>query len=433
MAEQVINLGPSSGWSGDWRGAVVLNDVLTTVDGSYLRRITLPIRTTIVRVRLSRTASENPDTAGPDFDSKVEKNPAAFTFQEATAGTIVVPGPDAPGNTGQDSSEGYDYIVPGNIRRQIFQWESRLGGGDVMLTISDGVAPPVYSLAWENEPTITEESYATEELPQSIAMPRAVTAHVSGDVLPQAPTPLYELRGANALIRLVDNNIVLSPSLPGGEYDLTYRAYSPDTNPRELLHELTISIEQSPVITLDDKESRYGGLYFDPWMQELADEVAVQMAATIAGKRHDYDEAHISELPYYSYDVRAVAWTDTLGEAYARNSLKLASEINRLAGTEACWTLVCRSLESEGYVEYTYGGNPRQKVGTELFIVPPRGIAIDATLLGHLTHVGRSVVVPYWMELVAIHVVNRVVTVSGMYAVIHDPYAWAPLRLESGG
>ena len=181
-------------------------------------------------------------------------------------------------------------------------------------------------------------------------------------------------------------------------------------------------------LTLDDKEERYGGLYFDAWMQELCDEVAVTMAAQLASKRYDFDNCDVSELPWYAYDVRAVAWTDALGEAYSRNSLKLAQEVNRLAGTEACWTVVCRSLDSDGRVDYTYGGNPRQKVGSELFIVPPLHVAANATLLSHLGFVARTVVVPYWMELVAIHVVNRIVATQGWYAVQHNAHAFKVMR-----
>ena len=152
------------------------------------------------------------------------------------------------------------------------------------------------------------------------------------------------------------------------------------------------------------------------------------MAAQLASKRHDYDNCDVSELPWYAYEIRAVAWTDTLGEIYSRNSLKLAEEVNRLAGSEACWTLICRALESEGRVDYTYGGTPRQKVGSELFIVPPVHIAANVKLLSHLGLVGRTVVVPYWMNLVAIHVVNRIVASPGWYGIIHSPYAWKVMR-----
>lgn len=173
-------------------------------------------------------------------------------------------------------------------------------------------------------------------------------------------------------------------------------------------------------LQLESAERRYAGLYYDPWMQALADEVARLVAQHVPAAARDYDNCDASLLPFYAYDVRAIAWTDTLGEEYARNSLKFADELNRLAGTEQGWIVLCQSLGSEGYVEYSEEGNGdlRRTASVDLFIVPPVGIAADAVLLGHLARVARVQTVPYTLRISAIHVVNRVTVVIYHYAAI---------------
>lgn len=161
----------------------------------------------------------------------------------------------------------------------------------------------------------------------------------------------------------------------------------------------------------ETRRSRWSGLYFDEWMQALADEVAQQVADHIPASFRDYQNCHPDLLPFYAYDAHAVAWTDVLGEQYARDSLDFAEELDRLAGTEEGWYVLCQSLGARGTIGYTSSGagtaqSPVQK-SVELFISPPLAIATNQALLTHLARVARIQTMPYTLSITAVTVINR--------------------------
>lgn len=171
-----------------------------------------------------------------------------------------------------------------------------------------------------------------------------------------------------------------------------------------------------PELVLPPKESRYGGLHYDPFMQELADAFAVYAAAHIRAKRNDYQNADPSLLPFLAYEAHAINYTQELGVAFERSSLEYAKRLNELAGTPESWALLCRSLGSGSDLRYTRGGTPERNVGVELDIVPPSSIAANVNLLSHLSRVARVLCVPYTLEVVSINVVSRVLGDVHVYA-----------------
>lgn len=190
-------------------------------------------------------------------------------------------------------------------------------------------------------------------------------------------------------------------------------------------------------LPLSDPQRRYQGLYYDEWMQALADQLAVSVAAHVRAQRRDYDNMPIELAPYYAYELRALNYTRELGEAFERSSLAFARELNRLAGAEAGWFVLCRSLGSGADLRYARDptrpnylgvdgeGNAiagaTRITGVELDIIPPLNLAVNATLLAHLASVARVQTVPYTLELVSINVVNRLTIFEYDYVAIY-PY-----------
>ena len=185
-------------------------------------------------------------------------------------------------------------------------------------------------------------------------------------------------------------------------------------------------------LQLPDPQTRYQGLYYDPWMQALADRLAVDLAAHVRGQRRDYDNMPIELAPFYAYELRALNYTRELGEIFERSSLAFARELNRLAGSEEGWFVLCRSLGSGADLRYVQdntrpnylgvdaAGNAIagavRNTGVELDIIPPLNLAANATLLSHLASVARVQTVPYTLDLVAINVVNRFTVTEYHYA-----------------
>ena len=150
-------------------------------------------------------------------------------------------------------------------------------------------------------------------------------------------------------------------------------------------------------LQLLDPQRRYQGLYYDPWMQALADRLAVDLAAHVRGQRRDYDNMPIELAPFYAYELRALNYTRELGEIFERSSLAFARELNRLAGTEEGWFVLCRSLGAGADLRYVQdntrpnylgvdaAGNAIagavRNTGVELDIIPPLNLAANATLL----------------------------------------------------
>lgn len=176
-------------------------------------------------------------------------------------------------------------------------------------------------------------------------------------------------------------------------------------------------------LPLSDRNRRYQGLYYDEWMQSLADRLARSVAAHVRAARRDYDHMPIELAPFYAYELRALNYTRELGEVFERSSLAFAHELNRLAGTEEGWFVLCRSLGAGADLRYVqdstqpnYLGVDDQgnqiagavrNTGVELDIIPPLNLAANATLLSHLASVARVQTVPYTLDLVSINIINR--------------------------
>ena len=139
MAKQSVNIGSSINFS----GSILLDsDLIAGGATAYLRVFSYIASGTFTHftLRISTSTSSPPGFAGPEFTSAVEENPTAFTLVEATAGELVVPGPNAPGVLNQDPSEPYGWggAIEG-FAAQVNTWIGELGGGDITLTIDDGV------------------------------------------------------------------------------------------------------------------------------------------------------------------------------------------------------------------------------------------------------------------------------------------------------
>ena len=175
------------------------------------------------------------------------------------------------------------------------------------------------------------------------------------------------------------------------------------------------------------REFRYSGLAYDEWMQELADEVARQIASHVPASSLDFDNMAPELLPFYAYDRHAVAWTSELGDLYARDSLKLARRLNEMAGTSNAWVILCQSMGAEGFhktsdrtISNSDPDYPGQVVrSVVLTISPPLNIAADAILLNHLTTVAHQIIVPYFLELEKVEILNELEVTSHVFIAAH--------------
>ena len=182
-------------------------------------------------------------------------------------------------------------------------------------------------------------------------------------------------------------------------------------------------------LELPPQGERYAGLHYDQWMQDLADALAVEIAEHIRAKRHDFQHADRSLLPFYAYEINAVNYTQELGEVFERSSLEFAARLNELAGTPESWLLLCRSLGSGADLRYTTGMNPVRNTGVELDIIPPSSISANVGLLAHLARVARVLCVPYTLEVVSINILSRILTDVYVYAA-GRPYVYRLIRGE---
>ena len=149
-----------------WAGSVALNaDLIDGGGPAFLREIRQTLGG-LTEIRLSAEADGTPADAGPDFIASLETARSFMTLTEASAGTIVMQGPNRSGNTTRDSTEPYRWGPPTAEATALNTWLNALGSGAVTCTIG----PP------DNEAL----TYSTEgTLPDGLAVDTA-TREVSG-------------------------------------------------------------------------------------------------------------------------------------------------------------------------------------------------------------------------------------------------------------
>ncbi|MDE0392826.1 MAG: hypothetical protein OXI57_12245, partial [Rhodospirillales bacterium] len=132
MTRQVLEL---TGLGGEgWRGAELIDPALIAGSGTaYLRRVRRNGNS--LQVRLSATADDRPEDAGPEFSTALETSARAFTFTDG-ADTLVLKGPGHEDNTFADETEPY-FWTPGNTA-EFTAWFGSTRQ-DFTLTLDDGV------------------------------------------------------------------------------------------------------------------------------------------------------------------------------------------------------------------------------------------------------------------------------------------------------
>ena len=130
MATQVLEL---TGLGGEgWSGAALIDPAL--IEGGavaylrFIRRIGNNFQ-----VRLSATATANPENVGPEFTEAFETADSAFTFS-AGGSTLVLKGPSNADNSFADASEPY-FWSPDNGAAMSSWFTSTVG--DFTLTLTD--------------------------------------------------------------------------------------------------------------------------------------------------------------------------------------------------------------------------------------------------------------------------------------------------------
>ena len=132
MATQVLEL---TGLGGEgWSGAALIDPALIEGGGTAYLRFIRRIGNNF-QVRLSATATADPENVGPEFTEAFETADSAFTF--ATGGsTFVLKGPGHANNSFADASEPY-FWSPDNGAAMSSWFASAVG--DFTLTLTDGL------------------------------------------------------------------------------------------------------------------------------------------------------------------------------------------------------------------------------------------------------------------------------------------------------
>ena len=131
MATQVLGL---TGLGGEgWSGAALIDPALIEGGGTAYLRFIRRIGNNF-QVRLSATATAEPENVGPEFTEAFETADGAFTFT-AEASTLVLKGPGNADNSFADASEPY-FWSPDNGAAMSSWFASAVG--DFTLTLTDG-------------------------------------------------------------------------------------------------------------------------------------------------------------------------------------------------------------------------------------------------------------------------------------------------------
>ena len=132
MATQVLEL---TGLGGEgWSGAALIDPALIEGGGTAYLRFIRRIGNNF-QVRLSATATADPENVGPEFTEAFETADSAFTFA-AGGSTLVLKGPGNADNSFADASEPY-FWTPDNGAAMSSWFASTLG--NFTLTLSDGL------------------------------------------------------------------------------------------------------------------------------------------------------------------------------------------------------------------------------------------------------------------------------------------------------
>ena len=131
MATQVLEL---TGLGGEgWSGAALIDPALIEGGGTAYLRFIRRIGNNF-QVRLSATATADPENVGPEFTEAFETADSAFTFA-AGGSTLVLKGPGNADNSFADASEPY-FWSPDNGAAMSSWFASAVG--DFTLTLTDG-------------------------------------------------------------------------------------------------------------------------------------------------------------------------------------------------------------------------------------------------------------------------------------------------------
>ena len=139
----------------------------------------------------------------------------------------------------------------------------------------------------------------------------------------------------------------------------------------------------------------------------LTDAFAEAMAARQGALFNDFDNLDPSALPFRAFDLDAIGWEAGGTIPAQRNSLRRASELNRLIGTEAAFYILLEMNRCTGYHQYLpVGAKPTNPyTGVECFVTAPIDRAFDPAFLLYITdRVTR--VWPFTLDVVAVHVLS---------------------------
>lgn len=170
-------------------------------------------------------------------------------------------------------------------------------------------------------------------------------------------------------------------------------------------------------LDLDTAAKRYEGMPLSfQWQQILADEAAQLLANHFAAELGDVENCHPDLLPLYAWETNSIAWTDLFGIREERNSVAVAQRMNEVMGSEEAWYIFAQAYGGDGSITYTeQGGIP---TGVDLYISPPRGFDVTPQFIAHVIRVARAGMVPYYLRLIDVHILNRgvgAVNYSGAY------------------
>lgn len=172
-------------------------------------------------------------------------------------------------------------------------------------------------------------------------------------------------------------------------------------------------------LDLDPAADRFLNLDFDEWMREVADTHAQELADHFPGRYGDIENCHPSLLPFYAWAYDAVAWTPIFGIRRERQSISVAREMNRVMGTPLAWYLFVESFDGAG--SYTLTNNAAgTPIAVDLYISPPLGFDVTPEFIAHITHVANAGMLPYWLRLAGVHILNRFTVTVHHYSAFSD-------------
>jgi len=189
MPRQVLEL---SGLTGEgWRGAVLLDPALVEGGGrAYLRHIRAVGAS--IQVRLSASATADPNDPGPAFSADLLTYARALTFAKG-GDVLVLKGPGHEDNSSADPTEPYFWTPDNGLDSNLWFIDNR---GDFTLTLDDGIS--IFEIAGRAEAVAQVRARVDRVPPHRIAGTAAAgapQARARLDVLPALTLADFDTAG----------------------------------------------------------------------------------------------------------------------------------------------------------------------------------------------------------------------------------------------